>query len=676
MGLSSLDPSGSTESIVLGHQMAVGDFDGDDEEELAIGASTYDMPGQPGAGAVFLVDSGSWGPLPAGRIDLDAPGIGAADGDAFGESLAVFPKYAGLPDELYIGAPGRGQVFRYENGSYDGPWSSTAGLPGFGRRLAAGDLLKNGVAEVVVGSDEPAVLEIMSHGTLLNTPDPRGSSEFFPLAIADLDGDGFEDLLAVSVPLGVPGYDNAVYFAPGNGTLVPEAPQEFQLGGREAWDDLGRVGVIGDFDGDWDLELVLGAPVRNSTGWGQVYAFTEGTALDWVAGEPNTVTQESALQCDVCAVHEWSDGTICDGGSGALICVDQSCVTRRCGDGYRQTAAGPWSREACDDGNNLDGDLCSATCGASSYTVATTGDDRNTPYGPRYTAGVDGTGAFLITWSAPTAVVGRLGDYEIRGQRFTRRGVPDGAELVLSSPLTLGIDPTPSVAGLASGGWVVTWSEPGGDDSMAGVVFRIVEPDGSMHGVEVAASETYLDQLAPSVAALDSGFVVTWTDTSLSLLTGPARRVVARRFFESGRPDGEDFVVSTEPEREHAESVVTASGDTFLIAWVDGAEPSATRPTSAGAASTRPAPSTRPTSCSKTRAPPRSRWPPSTRATSSPPGGTALPTPGETSTRGASRAPGHRSSRPLRSSRARWAARPSPRSTPPASPRCRAGTTR
>ena len=566
--LSQLDPSGSTASISLGEVMATGDYDGDGDDDLAVGAPNYQMGGANDAGAVLIVVGGE-GPNPGPRVDLDAAGYGASDNHFFGSSLATFRRGAGLADELYIGAPGVEGVFRYD-GTYFGPWYSSIGISGFGRRIAVGDLTKDGLAEVVVSGDDGDVMEVMGYGDLIYSPDPRGAADVWPMAVADFDDDGLEDLAFASVPKDVPGWDSAIYIAPGTGSTSPGTPIELVLPAREVWDDLGRAAIVGDMDGDWQSELIVGAAVQDSSGSGRVYAFLDGGIPDWSIGKADVVDQETELDgCDVCAVHEWSDGTICDGGSGALICVDQSCVTRRCGDGYRQTAAGPWTREACDDGNNLDGDLCSATCGASSYTVATTGDDRNTPYGPRYTAGVDGTGAFLITWKAPTAVVGRLGDYEIRGQRFTRRGVPDGAELVLSSPLTLGIDPTPSVAGLASGGWVVTWSEPGGDDSMAGVVFRIVEPDGSMHGVEVAASETYLDQLAPSVAALDSGFVITWTDTSLSLLTGPARRVVARRFFESGRPDGEDFVVSTEPEREHAESVVTGSGDTFLIAWVD-----------------------------------------------------------------------------------------------------------
>lgn len=569
MGLSVLDPSGSTESIVLGHQMAVGDFDGDGDDELAIGAPAYDMPGQPDAGAVFLVDSAGYEPLPLGRLDLDAPGIGASDGDLFGSALAVFRRYAGLSDELYVGAPGRAQVFRYDGG-YDGPWSSSIGLPGFGRRLAAGDLLANGVAEVVVGGDEPEVLEVMDHGDLIARPDPRKSVEFIPLVIADVDGDGVEDLITVSVPHEETGaFDNAVYYMPGNGTTAPEPAQELELPDRETWDDLGRAGLVGDFDGDWEPELILGAPVQDSTGWGTVYALMDGKATDWVNGEPKRVDQETALDCDICAVHEWGDGTICDGGSGAQICVDESCVVRRCGDGYRQTAADPWPRESCDDGNNLDGDLCSASCVATGYTLGTTPDGRHRPYGPRYTAGVDGAGAILVVWSAPSMG----GDLQLQGQRFSRRGVPVGTPLALADPQPLGIDVTPSVAGLGSGGWVVTWSEPGGDDSMAGVLYRLVEADGALGAPRAAASEPYLDQLAPSVAALSSGFVVAWVDTSRSITTGPARRVVARRFYESGNPNGDEFGVSAEPEREHAEPALAASADTFLVAWVDRGGP-------------------------------------------------------------------------------------------------------
>jgi hypothetical protein len=116
---------------------------------------------------------------------------------------------------------------------------------------------------------------------------------------------------------------------------------------------------------------------------------------------------------------------------------------------------------------------------------------------------------------------------------------------------------------------VVAWSEPNGDGDMAGVIFRIVQPDGSLGPLLVGPEETYLDQTEPSVAAVDEGFLLAWTDTSQSLSTGPARRVCARAFDASGTPFGGDMVVSSEPTREHAEPVVAASGLSALVAWVD-----------------------------------------------------------------------------------------------------------
>jgi cysteine-rich repeat protein len=70
------------------------------------------------------------------------------------------------------------------------------------------------------------------------------------------------------------------------------------------------------------------------------------------------------------------DGTAC-GSTGTEICVDATCVTRECGDGYvDRTAATP---EYCDDGNTVDTDGCNNACTRSCVAPAPANcDDRDT----------------------------------------------------------------------------------------------------------------------------------------------------------------------------------------------------------------------------------------------------------------------------------------------------------
>lgn len=564
--LGDIDPSSSTETIPLGHSMTVGDFSNDGIDDLAVGAEEYDLSGQADAGAVFVLYGDTGSGLAAGvRVDLNDGAIGALADDRFGNSLATFEQ-AGA-DLLVIGMHGYGWVLTYEDGSYAGPWYSNYGLPNFGERVAVGDLDGDYYADIIVSGSSGDFVEVLGTYNTIASKDERGSREFFPLAVADMNLDGAQDVVFVSVPPTGDAYAALVYA--GDGSLWPSNAFELGYGSsREPNDQLGLYGFVEDINGDLYPDLVLGAPASSTpNATGRVHVWTASDPDVWwnVPDPTQVVDQELPLDCDACAVHLWSDGTICDAGTGDEICVDTTCVTRECGDGYRQTGAEGhgWSREECDDHNYDGGDLC-GDCVSYPYALAATADGRDAPFGPRYTAGVDGTGAVLVIWRSETT-----SGWVIRGQRFTRYGAPDGGELTLSDPFGIGIAADPSVAGLAGGGWVITWSQPDGDGDMAGVLLRIVQPDGALGSLLVGPQETYLDQTEPSVAAVGTGFALAWTDSSQSLSGGPARRVCARGFDATGVPMFDDLLVSSEPTREHAEPVVAVSGNTVLVAWVD-----------------------------------------------------------------------------------------------------------
>src|SRR5688500_14679047 len=71
----------------------------------------------------------------------------------------------------------------------------------------------------------------------------------------------------------------------------------------------------------------------------------------------------------------------------------------------------------------------------------------------------------------------------------------------------------PSAAALAGGGFVVTWTSDDQDGSGAGVYAQRYDSDGIAHGGETRVNTpTANGQDRPSVAALaGGGYVVTWT---------------------------------------------------------------------------------------------------------------------------------------------------------------------
>ena len=567
VSLSEVDPSGATNDIPLGHALAVGDFDGDDDDDLAISAPDYKLLGYSGAGVVFTILGGpSMAPGP--RIDMDDGGYPVNKYANFGQSLATYPTGIGKPDRLVVGAPGNGEIYLFDYGAYNGPYTSSLGLEAFGLRLAVGDLDNDGYPDVVASGYGASVVEVVSTGATIWSNDPRGSRDFFPLAIADFDMDGLQDLVLVSVPESG-GWDNYLYFAGGNGSLVPDIPKRIKTN-SEPWDDLGRAGFVQDIDGDWSPDLVVGAPVQDASGAGRVYAFTDGSGgVDpWLGGQSQMVHQELALDgCDICAVHGWSDGTVCDGGLGNEICVASSCVTRGCGDGYRQLVAdGAWARESCDDGNTLSTDACSATCASQVLVVASDDLTADSPSRLPPSAAGDGRDHVLFAYTHDSGETRQL-----LARTYSAAGVPEqelAAPLVVATLPGVGWDAQASVAGLASGGWVVAWTDPDLDGGASGIAYRIIAADGSLGPVYTANEDARGEQLEPRVAALSTGFIVVWTDAGG--FDGPLGRslIEARRFTDSGAPLEDEWPIS-DPEATSTQPALASRGDDFVVIWTE-----------------------------------------------------------------------------------------------------------
>lgn len=126
-------------------------------------------------------------------------------------------------------------------------------------------------------------------------------------------------------------------------------------------------------------------------------------------------------------------------------------------------------------------------------------------------------GGFAIAWTDNSG----LADpdyYGVKVQIFSSTGAKIGSELLVNTS-TLGAQQNPVLAPLASGGFVVSWydfSGAGGEDGTPGIRSQSFSATGARLGSEVSVNaETIGTQGDPSVAGLASGaFVVAYTDNS------------------------------------------------------------------------------------------------------------------------------------------------------------------
>nr|WP_319387195.1 putative Ig domain-containing protein [uncultured Roseibium sp.] len=216
---------------------------------------------------------------------------------------------------------------------------------------------------------------------------------------------------------------------------------------------------------------------------------------------------------------------------------------------------------------NGDGDLAGISAQRYDSAGAPVGDElqvNSTTEGsqtsPSITSLADG--GFLIAWHA---------DEGVFAQRYDGGGNPVGAEFKVntdSHQSIYNLSYNPSVAGLADGGFVFTWSTYGLDGETWGVYSQVYDGNGNPVGNEFQVNTTtnVLLRLQSVTALQDGGFLVAWT--SYPDQDGDGTGIFARRYDSSGTPIGAEFQVNTYTTDNQQVAGASSLGDGgFVIAW-------------------------------------------------------------------------------------------------------------
>jgi hypothetical protein len=176
---------------------------------------------------------------------------------------------------------------------------------------------------------------------------------------------------------------------------------------------------------------------------------------------------------------------------------------------------------------------------------------------------MDGSGAFVITWSSHNQDGAGWGVY---AQRYDAAGNPQGGEFRVNTT-TQDDQMYSDVAVDASGAFVITWSSHNQDGAGWGVYAQRYDAAGNPQGGEFRVNTTTQDdQEYSSVAMTGIGaFVITWSSHNQD---GNGWGVYAQRYDASGNPVGGEFRVNTTTagDQVYSRAAVDTAGD-FLITW-------------------------------------------------------------------------------------------------------------
>jgi len=180
-------------------------------------------------------------------------------------------------------------------------------------------------------------------------------------------------------------------------------------------------------------------------------------------------------------------------------------------------------------------------------------------------------GGFVVAWSDES---GTLGDSDITAQIFSADGTKVATEFRVNTE-TSSYQFGPKITGLANGGFVVTWYDTSGtlgDSDLHSIKAQLFSADSTKIGTEfLVNTETATGQVTPTITGLaNGGFVVTWMDESGTLGDSDGWSIKAQIFSAGGAKVGPEFLVNTETATGQVAPTITglANGG-FVVTWND-----------------------------------------------------------------------------------------------------------
>ena len=261
-----LSPPSVESYIRFGEALAVGDFNGDGYDDLAVGAPGKKLGDVDDAGWVYVFYGRANGLIGGGSWHQDSAGIrGMAEtGDRFGSSLAAGDFNGDGYDDLAVGVPLEDVEDQEDAGAVNVLFGSSIGLQAggnelliqgyfglpdspkegdqFGRALTAGDFNKDGYDDLAIGAPFKDVIKI-----IYNPPSPPAS-----VLVRDLG--------AVFVVLG-----DASGLADNPSYAFTHLTFEEEVSSEEG-DAFGRTLAAGDLNGDGYDDLAIGIPYKDIAG--------------------------------------------------------------------------------------------------------------------------------------------------------------------------------------------------------------------------------------------------------------------------------------------------------------------------------------------------------------------------------------------------------------------------
>ncbi len=183
-------------------------------------------------------------------------------------------------------------------------------------------------------------------------------------------------------------------------------------------------------------------------------------------------------------------------------------------------------------------------------------------------------GGFVVAWQDFSGTRGDANAGSIKARLFGLDGAPAGDEFLVNT-YTEGHQGSPAIAGLAEGGFVVTWNDFSGtlgDVSAGSIKAKVFGPGGEIVQDEfLVNTRTWDNQSLPTVAGLeDGGFVIAWTDCSGTLGDRSGTSIKARLFDPAGEPEGDEFLVNTETLNSQLSPALAPLADSgFVVVWTD-----------------------------------------------------------------------------------------------------------